>query len=94
MAALVARQAISTHAPAGGATICGLIVADPHQFLLTPLREGRPYQLYVNMNVLAISTHAPAGGATRILLHFIIEQQHFYSRPCGRGDEISPFSLR
>ena len=41
MAAILAR--ISTHAPAGGATSPPMICAAWHsQFLLTPLREGRP----------------------------------------------------
>ena len=36
-------QGISTHAPAGGATIrCFLTWCFISQFLLTPLREGRP----------------------------------------------------
>ena len=56
---------ISTHAPAGGATVTGL--ADPDQdlgFLLTPLREGRPEDALDAAHKAIISTHAPAGGAT------------------------------
>ena len=55
---------ISTHAPAGGATVevCQQLgVAD--LFLLTPLREGRPWPTPF-LRLLCISTHAPAGGAT------------------------------
>ena len=35
-----------------------------------------------------ISTHAPAGGATRAALKSRIGDVHFYSRPCGRGDQF------
>ena len=35
------RRYISTHAPAGGATLSSLLIARPFPFLLTPLREGR-----------------------------------------------------
>ena len=43
--ASVERKLISTHAPAGGAT--GLLIAAARlaEFLLTPLREGRPHAL-------------------------------------------------
>ena len=36
------RGPISTHAPAGGATVKACIDYTKEQFLLTPLREGRP----------------------------------------------------
>ena len=56
---------ISTHAPAGGATIrCFLIWCFISQFLLTPLREGRQWPGQEN----------------------VYWKNHFYSRPCGRGD--------
>ena len=35
-----------------------------------------------------ISTHAPAGGATRAVRLRPDHDQHFYSRPCGRGDRF------
>ena len=37
-----------------------------------------------------ISTHAPAGGATADTLFREFYTQHFYSRPCGRGDNLHP----
>ena len=37
-----------------------------------------------------ISTHAPAGGATKSSSTFGCFMIHFYSRPCGRGDEFFP----
>ena len=57
---------ISTHAPAGGAT-GGASKKTPrlHQFLLTPLREGRRADISCREIQIQISTHAPAGGATR-----------------------------
>ena len=40
-----------------------------------------------NLSTLFISTHAPAGGATlERHLERRVGDQHFYSRPCGRGD--------
>ena len=36
----------------------------------------------------AISTHAPAGGATRGCGCCCASCRNFYSRPCGRGDEV------
>ena len=57
---------ISTHAPAGGATITMYgDIYEQQPFLLTPLREGRPTWLLVLRNET---------------------NEHFYSRPCGRGD--------
>ena len=57
--------AISTHAPAGGATETGSeSKATKNKFLLTPLREGRLGIDPTDENAQRISTHAPAGGAT------------------------------
>ena len=88
---------ISTHAPAGGATS---VVSPSHilasVFLLTPLREGRPFDIQLLASLGVISTHAPAGGATSAHRHSARRSSHFYSRPCGRGDEtmISSYSKR
>ena len=42
------RKMISTHAPAGGATYADIVDAiHVVQFLLTPLREGRLHQEYL-----------------------------------------------
>ena len=60
----VEGRVISTHAPAGGATLIIACAAGADLFLLTPLREGRPDALHADCVPLAISTHAPAGGAT------------------------------
>ena len=56
---------ISTHAPAGGATVVFFSAL---------------------VLVTAISTHAPAGGATRQKMQETCQNENFYSRPCGRGD--------
>ena len=103
------KDQISTHAPAGGATgtaqlggregsyfysrPCGRGdlrsgQCKPMQlrFLLTPLREGRLYQLGDHRLMCGISTHAPAGGATCGRCCSSGQNHHFYSRPCGRGD--------
>ena len=59
---------ISTHAPAGGATVrLSSTVHDGELFLLTPLREGRPCTLCPHRRAALISTHAPAGGATKAI---------------------------
>ena len=55
---------ISTHAPAGGATLNNAITGGFATFLLTPLREGRLTHWEMNTERM-ISTHAPAGGATQ-----------------------------
>ena len=55
---------ISTHAPAGGATILITRPSCSRLFLLTPLREGRLREEEKVILCRRISTHAPAGGAT------------------------------
>ena len=64
------------------------------RFLLTPLREGRRLIVHHRNPQAAISTHAPAGGATRRREEVRDEPDHFYSRPCGRGDATSSSSAR
>ena len=79
--------AISTHAPAGGATCCEIFpLRTSFSFLLTPLREGRRGTTLPSISYSSISTHAPAGGATVCGLFVRDPDDHFYSRPCGRGD--------
>ena len=57
---------ISTHAPAGGATVALSANALREVFLLTPLREGRHRLVGHDAGRKPhISTHAPAGGATK-----------------------------
>ena len=57
-------------------------------FLLTPLREGRRDVSVTMVYALAISTHAPAGGATKSRMLSLPSASNFYSRPCGRGDQL------
>ena len=79
---------ISTHAPAGGATKrrCwrqSLALS----FLLTPLREGRP----IRRPLCASSARfllTPLREGRRKWRRRRNEQENFYSRPCGRGDEF------
>ena len=59
-------QHISTHAPAGGATILRAMDSAITSFILTPLREGRLRLRRIVVRKHVISTHAPAGGATAI----------------------------
>mgnify|MGYP007031561432 CR=1 FL=1 len=41
---------------------------------------------------LRISTHAPAGGATWPEWLSQIRPGNFYSRPCGRGDDLGTWT--
>ena len=59
-------------------------------FLLTPLREGRPWPRQSRRCSRRISTHAPAGGATLGRVPPKGQHRNFYSRPCGRGDSNFP----
>ena len=80
-------MAISTHAPAGGATAGTSASGETEPtFLLTPLREGRRPLALDHQVGLVISTHAPAGGATPPTTERRTSTAYFYSRPCGRGD--------
>ena len=73
--AILAMPHISTHAPAGGATRPGERgVDDGKEFLLTPLREGRPDMQSAAPGRWSISTHAPAGGATRSMARLSLPQ--------------------
>ena len=59
------KGAISTHAPAGGATICAIVVRDSlPDFYSRPCGRGDINCLCHSCAVRSISTHAPAGGAT------------------------------
>mgnify|MGYP006968816177 CR=1 FL=1 len=81
---------ISTHAPAGGATLRRCRRISMRSFLLTPLREGRRKSSPSAVFMVCISTHAPAGGATVPFLGEREPDADFYSRPCGRGDARRP----
>ena len=82
-----ARDTISTHAPAGGATR----LRSPRRrfriyFYSRPCGRGDHSRRSYCIVQHSISTHAPAGGATQLPHQNILEQDNFYSRPCGRGD--------
>ena len=80
-------EPISTHAPAGGATLpSSNSTVERSVFLLTPLREGRRVTHFFFRISPFISTHAPAGGATVPRRRRLSHHADFYSRPCGRGD--------
>ena len=87
------KGAISTHAPAGGATdsyAVSLIFVYP--FLLTPLREGRPGFTAI-FRAEAVFLLTPLREGRHVLGLFLAGQvDDFYSRPCGRGDRTDPQS--
>ena len=77
---------ISTHAPAGGATDADQENAPTgHQFLLTPLREGRRCPTWEEMCMIKISTHAPAGGATNAAVNNTAAANKFLLTPLREG---------
>ena len=81
---------ISTHAPAGGATLAHRArKRRTRLFLLTPLREGRRRQAGgaeggVNFYSRPCGRGDQRGGA------WLLPIGYFYSRPCGRGDLSFP----
>ena len=84
------KEKISTHAPAGGAT--GLHACEqPIDVLISthaPAGGATIDKKLGKMQEHQISTHAPAGGATAGRLRHAARSFHFYSRPCGRGDNF------
>ena len=81
---------ISTHAPAGGATITMYgDIYEQQPFLLTPLREGRLSTITtVTAFTLFLLTPLREGRPEARSPHH--QTLYFYSRPCGRGDEHVP----
>ena len=82
--------AISTHAPAGGATrpTQTQVSNTSCPFLLTPLREGRP----ARGEFLRRRAHfysRPCGRGDDLRPVFFRRAKYFYSRPCGRGDRTA-----
>ena len=78
---------ISTHAPAGGATAD--IFSQTYTIDISthaPAGGATRSEICNNTGLYAISTHAPAGGATFRRRSAGRSRDHFYSRPCGRGD--------
>ena len=77
---------ISTHAPAGGATIYARYSSAGQNISTHAPAGGATSSARILMRLPPISTHAPAGGATLPSALFQPDFSHFYSRPCGRGD--------
>ena len=78
---------ISTHAPAGGATLHGPAETRVRcYFYSRPCGRGDRAARCALRWDRPISTHAPAGGATVVRAGRGRQLEYFYSRPCGRGD--------
>ena len=79
---------ISTHAPAGGATLAAEDGYDgQHISTHAPAGGATCVRAFSFCGNRIISTHAPAGGATRQQASKrLFSALYFYSRPCGRGD--------
>ena len=89
----VSQETISTHAPAGGATVVidlALATVIGDNFYSRPCGRGDRLTTAQKTGSAAISTHAPAGGATQIGSAIRKVGIYFYSRPCGRGDSNFP----
>ncbi len=76
---------ISTHAPAGGATIIAECEEQGIQFLLTPLREGRRHDQTFELASSNFYSR-PCGRGDLTSEGRRGRRVDFYSRPCGRGD--------
>ena len=84
------KGAISTHAPAGGATFNnGRQFDSDGKFLLTPLREGRLRKPHTK-SLQSYFYSRPCGRGDLILRDVFAYVVNFYSRPCGRGDSNFP----
>ena len=79
---------ISTHAPAGGATNRRTQPAARQSISTHAPAGGATRRDWKKNGSRIISTHAPAGGATPNNPNVRKISTDFYSRPCGRGDEI------
>ena len=80
---------ISTHAPAGGATVDDSR-NERNVLISTHAPAGGATNVAEDDDAgIRISTHAPAGGATSLLSSSPTSKGNFYSRPCGRGDAPS-----
>ena len=80
------KGAISTHAPAGGATFNnGRQFDSDGKFLLTPLREGRRPPARVRASPGNFYSR-PCGRGDSATYTRAPRHKYFYSRPCGRGD--------
>ena len=89
-----ANAFISTHAPAGGATVVATFCCHVLYCISTHAPAGgATYGWHISNLRIYISTHAPAGGATSPAYFFIPAPMYFYSRPCGRGDPSAYIKL-
>ena len=81
---------ISTHAPAGGATCRAcVIIFVPVAFLLTPLREGRhALSSLFSASIRSFLLTPLREGRPSKVQSALLGSVHFYSRPCGRGDDV------
>ena len=85
-----ANAFISTHAPAGGATVVATFCCHVLYCISTHAPAGgATYGWHISNLRIYLSTHAPAGGATSPAYFFIPAPMYFYSRPCGRGDNCA-----
>ena len=83
---------ISTHAPAGGATMMADGIPIAATISTHAPAGGATCRRSMVVTSSCISTHAPAGGATAPGVVTVEDGEHFYSRPCGRGDSRRLFS--
>ena len=79
-------MAISTHAPAGGATRLRRVHGDVALYFYSrPCGRGDAAKAGENTAAKFISTHAPAGGATVSGIEFIVGPIEFLLTPLREG---------
>ena len=80
------RRAISTHAPAGGATSCAcFLVVSVFDFYSRPCGRG-DLRVQISDDISSIFLLTPLREGRREVVSCQRQIIYFYSRPCGRGD--------
>ncbi len=80
---------ISTHAPAGGATLRGLIILGAiYDFYSRPCGRGDRSRPPAGQGGSYFYSR-PCGRGDVDRLAEVVHEPNFYSRPCGRGDEAA-----
>ena len=75
--------------PSARGDIRGCVYRGIELFQFTPLREGRPLEVFAQDVEFLISIHAPPRGATGTGRITSLTRMYFNSRPSARGDVLS-----
>ena len=77
--------------PSARGDIRGCVYRGIELFQFTPLREGRPLEVFAQDVEFLISIHAPPRGATGTGRITSLTRMYFNSRPSARGDRTFAF---